>query len=399
MKITKLLTLSAVLGYSANGAPVINPVDSFSSWENLPEIINSITKNDFREQLEQLQCMTLIKLGFPQASLGLSDHEHQLYMLETKERWKGWWQSTGEKLAKIRKTDAIIDAEAFKIAWDFLGQKSDPPTTLLPVWIPTTWTLCVTFTNGDYAGKENEVWMIRRKAAGVNLTKLRGDYARGWPSEWNVVLSEFEGLTPERADQILKALCYTHHYAPPAGAEVSEHKLQKLYYPHATLHLRDGANRILWNTDGYQFSKTRPEFGNGEAGRSYFFLKTVFSNNGKWRTLPSPSSEDLAPYRDLLSASKPYFFTNASDIIQLFGRYGGPAEREAMLEWASKQKAATSAKMDWKVRSSDFQTESQVNVIGLTKLELKETLSEIQRISDRLAVDGKNRKGEPPSDH
>ena len=390
MNIIKFFILSTVLIRSAFGDSVDNPDDPFSSWENVPELINSL-------QLEQLQRATLIKLGYPQATQGLSDTEHQLYMIQTKERWREWWKSTGEEISKAKKTGARIDHEAFNMAWEFLGKNQEQPKIIPPVWIPETWTLSVTFSNGDYMGREKEVWMIHRESSGVSLTKLRGDYSKNG-RDWNVVLTKFDGLTPEQADQTLKALCYLHHHAPAAGTKVPKNELEKLYYPHATLHLRDGSNRIIWNTDGYKFCKTRPEHGIGEAGRSYYFLKTVFSDHERWKNLSTPTSEEFAPYRSLLSASKPYFFTNAADIIQLFGRDGGHLEKEAMLAWAANQKSATNAKIDWKVRSSDFSTEMKVNVISLTQIELEETLKQIKTVENRLAKEGDNRQGKQPAD-
>ena len=388
MKRIKLLILPMASTAVAFGNPADLPNDPLASWDDVPEIINSITDKEYRDQLEQLHRLTLIKLGYPQPSQGLSESEHRLYMIQTRDRWKEWWATTGDDISKARKREARIDKEAFNAAWEFLDVKLEKPETILPVWIPETWTLCVTFTNSDYAGREKEVWVIDRMASGVNLTKLRGDYSRG---QWGVVFSKFKGITPQQADQTLKALHYLHHHAPAIGAKLPGKELGKLYYPRATLHLRDGKDRILWNAEGYEFIKTRPEYGNGEAGRSYYYLRTVFSDKERWETPSKPTTEELAPYRKLLSVSKPYFFANASDIILLFGEYGSLPEKEVMLDWAEKQKAATNPKMDWKMRCGDFSTTLKVNVINFTKPELEKTLAEIKKIEKRMAFESEIR--------
>ncbi|MEM8671339.1 MAG: hypothetical protein AAGG48_27715 [Planctomycetota bacterium] len=355
----------------------------FSTWKDIPKIVNSISEDDFRQQLEQLHQLTWIKLGFPQTSLCLSDDEHRRYMLQTKRKWRQWWESTGIPVSIQKERNAKVDQHAFQMAWEFLGTKQQQPKSIPPVWIPTTWTLYVTFTNGDYMGREKELWSIERQAGKVSLTKVRGDYSQGdW--NWNVVLTQYDGLTPHRADQILKSLCYLHRYAPTKKESVPENEMVGLYYPHSTLHLRDSKNRTLWNTEGYTFGKAQPDFGDGEAGRSYFFLRSTFSDAKKWRE-PKPTSELLAPYRVFLSFSKPYFCSVGSEIICLFGNSGGQLERQALLEWAEKQKTATNPEMDWDVCCDEFGTAAKVNVLNFTRLELQTTVKEIRKIGDRLA--------------
>lgn len=201
---------------------------------------------------------------------------------------------------------------------------------------------------------------------------------------WSVTLAKYDDFSKERASQVLKALCYFHRYAPETSEEVADDQLLGLYYPYSILRLRDDRNRILWNTEGYQFQKSRPEYTDGESGRSYYFLRSVFADKGKWSTVPKPRSEELAPYRVFLSFSKPYFSSIASDIVQLFGQHGGSPEKEAMLAWAEKQKAATDPKMTWELCSGDFGTGGKVNVINFTRLALEETVREIKKAADRL---------------
>jgi hypothetical protein len=359
-----------------------DPMDGhFTSWDEVPSLIDSISVNSYRDQLDKLHQLTRIKLGYPQSSLCLNDDEHQQYMLQTKQRWIRWWESTGKSVSILKKKDATIDRQAFLMAWEFLGTKQKQPEHVIPVWIPTAWTLYVTYTNGDYMGREQELWIINRQAESASLSKIRGDYSQG---VWSVALTEYGDFSPERANQLLKALCYLNRYAPVAGEEVTDDVLPGLYYPHSTLHLRDDTNRILWNTEGYDFHKTRPEYGDGESGRSYYFLRTVFSDKGKWKTVAKPTSEALAPYRMFLSFSKPYFSSTVSDVVQLFGQHGGSPENQAMLEWAEKQKAATDPKMTWEACSADFGAESKVNVINFTRSAIVETMQEIKKVADRL---------------
>ena len=140
------------------------------------------------------------------------------------------------------------------------------------------------------------------------------------------------------------------------------------YYPHSTLRLRDGQNRAIWNTHGYEFSKSQPEFGDGGSGRSYYFLNTAFTPTSKnWKSVLKPTSEQLAPYRRLLKLCKPYHSSCASHLVRLFADHGGNLERQAIIEWAEKQKSATNPNMDWKVCSHDFGTGAVVNILGFTR--------------------------------
>jgi hypothetical protein len=378
MKATFLAVMLA--GFATANLPA--QVDGhFSSWSDVPAIIDSINADNYREPLKQLHQLTRIKLGWPHMAQDLSKKEHRAYILSIQEKWKQWWESTGQPVSKQKELEIKVDPQAFQIAWGFLGTQQEPPQQVLPVWIPKVWNLHVTFTNSDYQAMEHEIWVIDRQSTSARLTKLRGDYSRG---EWGVVLTQFDDLSPERADQILKALCYVHRYAPSTGTPVPHDKPDKLYYPYATLHLRDDKNRILWNTEGYDFSKSRPEYGDGESGRSHYFLRSIFSGAEHWQTVSKPTSDQLAPYRNLLSINKPYFFGNAADIVQLFGQSGGMLEKESLLEWVKKQQAATDPNMGWEVRSDDFSTSGTVNVAGSTKHELKNTLAEIRKIEARV---------------
>ena len=353
----------------------------FSSWEQVPEIIDSMNEADYRQQLEDLHQLTRIKLGFPQTSQCLNDAEHGQYMLQTKQNWKDWWESTGKPVSLLKKQNAKVDRPAFEMAWKFIGSKQKSPDPISPVWIPDAWSLHVSFSNGDYGGREKELWIIERKVGSASLSKLRGDHSKG---DWTVVMSEIAGFSPENADHLLKALCYLHLYAREAGEEVPDNEMKGLYYPHATLQLRDGKNGFLWNTEGYDFSKSRPEYGDGESGRSYYFLSSSYPAGEMWKQVAKPTSDQMAPYRKVLSASKPYFNKSADDIIQLFGQHGGSSEKQAMLEWGDKQKTATDPEMDWKIRSDDFGTQMKVNVINSTRSEIQQTQKHIKKLGDRL---------------
>lgn len=78
----------------------------FSPWQDVPKIINSIDATNYRTQLEQLHKLTRIKLGYPQASICLNEHDHQLYMLQTKRKWQEWWESTGKPVSELKKQGA-----------------------------------------------------------------------------------------------------------------------------------------------------------------------------------------------------------------------------------------------------------------------------------------------------
>ena len=355
----------------------------FSSWEEVPAIIDSITEKDYRKQLERLHELTWIKLGYPQVSMCLSPEDHQRYMLQAKQRWQDWWKSTGQPVSIQKEKDAKVDQEALAKALKFHNSKENPHA-IPPVWVPAEWTLYVTFSNGDYMGREKEIWVIDRQTENVSFTKLRGDHKKGsWL--WHLVLTKYNDLTPVQADQLFKALCYVHHFAPAEKADTPDDTLAGLYYPHSTLRLRDGKDGILWNTEGYEFSKSVPEFGNGVSGRSYFFLRSMFSDAKKWKEITKPTTEQLAPYRKLLSVSKPYLDAGfAGEIVKLFGNQGGKLERQALLDWAEKQKMATNPALDWKVCVGDFGTGAKVNIINFTGLQIQQTLTEIKKISVRL---------------
>lgn len=349
-----------------------------SDWEEVPELIDSLSGTSYQNQLELLHTLTRIKLGFPTVE---NDQDRDQSMLHIKQRWQQWWKSTGEPISQEKAKHAQVDQPAFGMAWEFLGSKKAPPKEIAPVWIPATWTLYVTFTGGDYLGRAKEVWILERKEDAASLTKLRGDYGLG---EWRVTLKEFSGLTPQKADQVLKAICYAHRYAPAPNEDVAEDALPGLYYAHSTLRLRDGVNRVLWNTEGYDFSKTRPEYRDGDSGRTYYFLRTLFSDETQWKVIAEPSSEMLAPYRTFLAFSKPYFESSASDIILLFAQQGGIPELQAMLQWADKQKVATNPQMNWEPCSGDFGTGSKEGVINSTRYDIQETLKEITKARSRL---------------
>lgn len=356
----------------------------FSSWKDVPQIIDSIDPANCETQLEQLHQLTRIKLGYPQASVCLSKQDHQLYMLQTKRNWEQWWETTGKPVSELKSKDAKVDLEAFQLAREFLGTKQPP--SVLPVWIPKTWTLYITYSNGDYGGKETEVWIIERQTSSASMSRLRVEREGRTMVGRNInSLEELDGFSIEQADRILKALCYVHRYAPPAGSEVANDAMRGTYYPHSTLRLRDGQNRVIWNTHGYDFSKSQPKFGDGESGRSYYFLNTAFPPTSKdWKSILKPTSEQLAPYRRLLKFCKPYHSSCAPHLVRLFADHGGNLERQAIIEWAEKQKAATNPKMDWKVCSHDFGTGAVVNILGFTRLALQRTVKELQTMEVRL---------------
>ncbi len=358
----------------------------FTSWENVPKLIDSISKENYRKPLEHLRKTTRIKLGYPQGLVG--QKEFDLYLIQTKDRWQTWWKTTGKPVMDLKKRDANVDKEAMTLAWKFLGDQFDKPTEILPVWIPKTWTLCVTFTNGDYMGREKEIWMIDRQENSVNFTKLRGDYSKG---QWSVSLTRFDGFTRDQADRALKALCYLHRYTPAEVGLDSKNEL-KLYYPSSSLSLRDGEGRILWNVNGYDFNKSRDDRGEGESGRTYYFLHSMFGDKRRWSDFTEPSSAILAPYRDFLASGKPYFSSLASEVVLLLGQYGGELERKSLLDWAEKQKAAIDPDMGWEIWCGDFSTSLKINVINFTRNKFQTTVKEIKRLGERLELTEKQVK-------
>jgi len=348
----------------------------FSNWDEVPSLIESITGSSYNEQLEKLYSLTTVKLGYPQVSRNLTDEEHANYMLQTQKRWQEWWELTGKSVAKEKTSNSQVDLMAFEMAWDFLGVSRSIPDEVLPVWIPKEWALNVTFSNGDYGGREDELWCITRDSHGARLTKLRCDFN-------GVKLSEYKHITPEKADLILKAICYVNAYAPISNKGIEEDEMKGLYYPHSTIRLSTN-KQLLWNSEGYSFVKSRPEYRGGDPGRTYYFLRTIFSNEEKWEEITTPSSEILSPYRELLVSQKPYFFRGSIYIIQYFGKYGGLPELEAMLEWAEKEKLAVDSNMSWEVRSSDFSTGATENVRNRTRFDLEGTSEHIDRVILRI---------------
>jgi len=350
----------------------------FDSWENVPKLIESITVDNHREPLQQLRQTTRIRLGWPQSLADKKDRKASI--LTTKQSWEKWWQTTGKKIAELKKQNAKIDKAAFGMAWQFLGTTLKKPEQPMPVWIPSSWTLRVTFTNGDYIGREKELWTIKRTENDVSMTKLRGDYSQG---EWGVSIAKHTTLPLKQADRVLKALCYLHQYAPFHADDVTDNSM-KTYYPGATLSLHDGNKRLLWNVKGYDFTKTRNKIDQGESGRSYYFLRSIFPSNDSWKNLPKPSSEDLAPYRSFLSYNKPYFCSLAPDVILLFGQRGGASEWQSLINWADKQKATIAPSVEWQDLSDDFGTALKINVVNFTRREFEQTVKTIGKLGKRL---------------
>lgn len=359
----------------------------FASWEKVPSLIESISITNFRAPLSELHNLTRIKLGYPQVALCLNESDHKDYMLQTKQNWLQWWNSTGKLVEKQKKEHSSIDPKAFKIAWDFLGINASQPPKIAPVWIPEKWTLYITYTNGDYLGRVHEIWVINRQDTSATLSKLTGSYYQTENLQvgggWNVNLQVHKNFSTKQADQTLIALCYLHLYAPDSHIVPPENSLSG-YYPHATLHLWGNQNQILWNTEGYNFTKNRPKNGDGESGRSYYFLKSFFSNKTNWENASNPTNRMLEPYRTFLSLNKPHFCHVASDIITFFAEKGGKLEKQAILEWIEKQKIACNPNMSWIECSHSFGTSSKINVLNSTRYQIQQSIKNFKRIATRL---------------
>ena len=172
MVFTESIFFVFVLCGFVSGFPGTDETDGhFSSWKDVPQIIDSIDLANCKTQLEQLHQLTRIKLGYPQASVCLSKQDHQLYMLQTKRNWEQWWETTGKPVSELKSKEAKIDLKALQLARKFLGTKQPP--SVLPVWIPKTWSLYITYSNGDYGGKETEVWIIERQTSSASMSRLR----------------------------------------------------------------------------------------------------------------------------------------------------------------------------------------------------------------------------------
>lgn len=378
-QVLQLLSLVTLLGGQSLTAK--DPDGHFSSWEDVPQLIESISPDSYDQPLGKLRQLTRITLGSPQRSG--TKKEQDAHVLQTKKAWQQWWLTTGKPTAALKKQNAKVDPETFSIAWDFLGTELPKPKSITPVWIPEIWTLSLSYSNGDYGGREKEVWIIQRLEKSAKLFKLRGDYGK---EGWQVSLMQYRDLSQLQADQTLKALCYLHKYAPSHAQDVQENEM-KTYYAGATLSLRDEKNHLLWNINGYDFKKTRANIDLAEAGRSYYFLNSIYkTTDTAWRKLTQPSSVELAAYRQILSQKKPYFFSNASEIILLFGKYGHAAELESILQWADKQKLAINPKMHWSVHRDEFGQTSKTNVINFTRSAFQDTLTATQKIQSRVDV-------------
>ena len=356
----------------------------FASWDEVPEIIESTTVENYREPLDKLKKLTNIQLGTVQVSLCLDEKEHDLYMLKTKADWQSWWKTTGESVSEAKKRNAAVDEKALKIALEFLEVK--PVEKALPVWIPKTWSLNITFTNGDYGGRVKEIWMIERVEKAARFTRLKGSYGHSGMSGWGVKFEKLEFFTPTQADQLLRAICYVNQYAPKTA---QEEEMKGLYYAGATMSLRNGEKGILWNLDGLGFSKSYSASfpSRANVGRSYYFLHSRFKDTRKWKELIKPSSEDFAPYRRFLSDNKPYLCSVASEVVLLFGDKGGELELEALKHWAGKQKEAIKPDMDWQVCCDYFGTGARVNIRNFTRLSFEGTVKEIIKLEKRLGLE------------
>ncbi|MEW4453314.1 hypothetical protein AB1L30_11605 [Bremerella sp. JC817] len=388
-QLTLIFAVTACLARVGSADPPQHVDRNGDSWERIPGIIDSISATSYREQLDELHSLTSIKLGYPQSSVNLNTAVHKQYMLRTKRNWQQWWKSTGEPVSAEKEQHSKVDLPAFNMGWEFFGTKNKQPDDIQPVWIPATWGLYITFTNGDYYGLVREVWIIERGDSQASLTRLRGDYFSGSADNfrrvpWDVTLKELRDFTPEKADQLLRALHYLHQYAPEVNEDVPEDSLQGLYYPYSSVQLRDGRNRVLCNTEGYEFCKSRSKYGDDKSGRTYYFLSTIFADDAKWKLVSGSPSAKLAPYHSFLSMSKPGFASNAADVIKLFGNQGGISELQAMLDWADKELAATDPEIDWEMCTNQFGAKGKDNVIWLNRTAIQETLKEIKAAIVRL---------------
>ena len=361
-----IISFPASLGLSNAKDEYLHP--HFSDWKEVPTIIESISKENFHSPLRKLETLTNVKLK--QDIHQIKTPEDEIYLSETKAAWQHWWKTTGAPASTLKQTNAKVDTEALDLVWKFWDTDIPKPKKILPVWIPKTWRLSISFTNGDYGGREKELWIVEREKSKALFTKLRGDYSKG---AWSVSLSRYNEFSVEQADQLLKAICYLNQYAPPFGTEMNNNEMPT-YYAGAKLTLSSENMQPIWNTNHGEFMKSKVQYLKGSAGRSYYFLRTIFGQPEKWTPLTQASSNLLAPYRDYLEIQQPYLSPLDSEVVMALSQYGTSLERQSLVNWANKQQLAIDPNMDWRLYYGNL----KVNIINFTRLNFADTVDQIQ---------------------
>jgi len=204
----KWLVLCGIVFIFSVDTKAFEPTAHFSDWKIVPDLIDSISKDNFHRPLELLHQLTWIKLGYPQISRGLNEEDHIKYMLQAKINWQEWWKDTGEGIHNAKSKNLRVDRNAFELSSKFLGGSNVSPEAILPVWIPKDWTLYMSFENGLPNSKEKELWILEKSKEHASLTKLRAAnfFGKGPPVKWDARVFNYDGISPKIADRVLKAI-------------------------------------------------------------------------------------------------------------------------------------------------------------------------------------------------
>ncbi len=366
-----------------------------NSWDGIPELIESISDKNADAPIDALRRLTGVQLGVSQRSLSLSKDEHTLHILATKARWKTWWKEHGAKWNMLRHTEAKPDAEAWSDAASFLGLKITPESPARPVWIPSKWTLVLSFGTGDYS-YVLETWILDRNetASLLKITETRASLS-DCPT---LSVEAYAQLTNADADRFLKSLAYIFEYRPkPAFAKSDGKQGPGYYYPHGTLCIKDSANGFIRNLNGHDFSVAMespsfwhkmltPEDDRHLVGISHLFLSSKFSEKSKWREQTSLDKRRRQLLGDILDSHNPTSLSQSSNFLTLLGAHGDIADRAAIVRWRDKAKLASAKTIPWQLRCDEFSTASEANVRPHAKREVENADKALSLLDARLSA-------------
>ncbi len=388
MKFLWLVLIALILGIlTLADALSQRPAMHSESWAKVPNLIQSLDGPAYLTNLEALAGITHVQLGAPlYREFSEADQDAQKKVLIL--RWNDWWEKSGKWIEQQTASSAMVDEKAFGAAWEFLASEKPILKKVAPVWIPGEWTLFITYTNGDYFGREKELWVIERRKDIVNFSKLRGEYrVNSWrldESPWGVSLKSIATISVDQADRLLRTLIYIHHYSYCADQDSEFDDMPGTYYPRATCRLEDGSGKLIWNKQGYTFQKSPTRYSSAFAGRACYYLRTAFADEKLWVDLDEPTSDQLAPYRRYLLNGKPYFSSLAAEVMLAFAYCGREVERDTVWQWIEQQKLATNRDLSWQVCWHDFDSGMAVNVRNRTRLDLKMSRRVFERINQRI---------------
>lgn len=374
-----------------------NEPQRLPSWEKVPELIKSdLIKKNARDTLAELDSLTNISLGNRPVTGGITPEETTSHLEDTRLRWQAWWKNHGESWSKSRQTESKPNPEAWNDVMEFVGKTPEKNEVAPPILIPKHWQLTFILTNGDYMGKEHEIWILVRTKT-VSLLKIRGAADK---SPWKVTVETSDKFSPETADRFLRGLSYLYEYKPTPTTEDTG-KDMRFYYPHGTLSLKNEIGALIWNLEGYSFSTTvkksgflskstfgtpKKQFERARAGLAYLYIQKFFGDPHMLNESASLSKTDRQRIGNLLDESKPALSSANEDIIQLLAKHGDIEDKQYIVRWIEKCTATSADNSPIWLRSDDFHIIDKVNGQNSAKRNLSESINALKEMTQRLSA-------------